>query len=296
MHIFVPKHSETALVKSFLDYHKVVNPFNLKPYSEEMLLGLGGGLCFEYNITTSIPTKENPYRSIKFNPILRSNYNKNNYNFIESIFESIGVDAAVKSKNKIFFNECSDCENPKQVSFSIKHNIKQCAYEMLNSGNKNNGLSGIEKWIKALRGESNGTSWINLFKTTDELAGAILNTYQSIEIDNNGGGAFRKMYAAFLTESSSIFKQTSLGEISNELIKSGNLWSKFAEVSLSKFKNSMNLKDLKKNIADDKYRTEIQKDLRLKDSEKMELFNSMADILVEIYRIESEIFSRLNCV
>ena len=49
----------------------------------------------------------------------------------------------------------------------------------------------------------------------------------------------------------------------------------------------MNLKDLKKNIADDKYRTEIQKDLRLKDSEKIELFNSMADILVENYRIES---------
>ena len=243
---FVGKHCETSALKRVLERHGL-------SLSEEMLLGLSGGIGFIYWYMKLMPS-----------PFVGGRYGKGT-DFPKNICKRIGADMTVfeTSSPKKGYEELKailrsaepavvygdiaylpyfavpeiahfgghvfvvfglDIEYPSEIAnleAGIKESIWECCQNMLNPPIKNIGLDGIEKWSKIV------TKWPEQFEGVN-LFGCLMNGFMYIEISGTGGSAFRSMYAQFLEEASSIINKPALKEVAEMMGQSAEAWSEIA--------------------------------------------------------------------
>ncbi len=107
----------------------------------------------------------------------------------------------------------------------IRESISRCCEQMLRPPIKNIGLAGIQKWADLV------PKWRRQFKGMD-LLGCLFNVFLYIEISGTGGGAFRKMYAEFLSQARAVLGKPALEETVGMFRDSGKMWGEVAAAAL----------------------------------------------------------------
>ncbi len=107
----------------------------------------------------------------------------------------------------------------------IRQSIRECCHAMLSPPIKNIGLQGLRKWAGIV------PKWPRQFKGMN-LLGCLFNVFLYIEVSGTGGGAFRSMYARFLSEAEPILKEPVLKDVADGFRRSAKLWSEIASASL----------------------------------------------------------------
>ena len=190
----------------------------------------------------------------------------------------------------------------------IKKSIRECCNSMLKPPIKNIGLAGMKKWASLV------PQWTKQF-TGLNLIGCLFNIFLYIEISGTGGSAFRKMYARFLVEASSILNKPILNETAEIFNESAELWSKIATVALpnswEKLKRIRNLafdknrlfEEQRPNALNEMYKITKELDGLMKKAAQELHSKKVAPLLAEIKRNillcckkEEKAFNRLNSV
>lgn len=108
---------------------------------------------------------------------------------------------------------------------AVVRGINDCCRRMLNPPIANFGLKGLKKWADLVANPKNKKGWPNVFKAGLSLYAGLMYVFVSIEISGTGGGAFRKMYADFLSEASDVLDEPGLKEVVGIYRESAKLWS-----------------------------------------------------------------------
>jgi len=285
---YVGKHCETTALKRVLGYHGL-------SLSEEMLLGLGGGISFIYWYMKMMPSpfiggrygkgpdfpKDICRRISGSTTVMETGSAKKGYEELKAllragepavvygdmvylpyltipevahfgghVFVVFGIDEAndevhiydiginpvtvtltdlARARGSKFppfppKHRLLKIDYPKEIGNlkeDIKESIRECYQNMLKPPIKNIGLLGLEKWSKIV------VKWPQQFSGIN-LLGALMNGFIYIETGGTGGSAFRKMYAQFLEEASSIINQPALREIARMIRESAVVWREIA--------------------------------------------------------------------
>ncbi len=163
-------------------------------------------------------------------------------------------------KGHIYFPEgtiqVSNSVLKKAIIKGINRNVRDMLYIPGNIA----GVKGIKYTSKKIR------SWRAKLgvKTASLYLGQIVRMQEEI---GTGGGGFRFIYAAFLQQAAEILEDNRLLEASNLMSKSGDLWRESAMKMASIFKGR---------------------------NQEQRAFDEIADIYMEIYKIEKDAFTLLK--
>jgi hypothetical protein len=229
---------------------------------------------------------------------------------------TIGIEDLKKARSSKFppfppKNKLLKLKHPSKITNleeGITESIRECCNSMLKPPIKNIGLAGMKKWASLV------PQWTKQF-TGLNLIGCLFNIFLYIEISGTGGSAFRKMYAKFLKEASSILNKPTLKETAEMFSESANLWSEIAKASLP---NSWPILERIRSLAADKnmlfeeqkphtlnemHRITTELDSLMQRAAQELHLNKLASHLLEIkrsillcYEKEEKAFNKLNRV
>jgi len=121
---------------------------------------------------------------------------------------------------------------PVDVPRAAADAIRQTCRGMLEPPMTNFGLPGLEKWAVLLTNEKDKKGWPTVFSTGPKLFEALRWLVHWVEISGTGGGAFRRMYAGFLSEASGVLGRPELAEASSRYGRLAGEWTALAEAAL----------------------------------------------------------------
>lgn len=96
----------------------------------------------------------------------------------------------------------------------------------------NFGLKALEKWAALLVDQRTKRGWPRLFPPGPLLLGALRDVYQSVALENEGGGGGRYLYADFLDEAAALLDRPSLRDAARAYLESGRAWDGLAAALL----------------------------------------------------------------
>jgi hypothetical protein len=253
---FIGKHCETTAIKRVLDYHGL-------SLSEEMLLGLGGGIGFIYWYMKGMPA-----------PFVGSRSGKST-DFVTNLCRRIGAEVTIMetASAKKGYAELKALLNagepaivygdmaylpyfalPKVahfgghvfVVFGLDEEANKVRLLKIRYPSRLEGLeASIRESIReccqgmlkpsitnlGLKGMGKWSKlvakWPKQFMGLN-LLGALMNGFIYIETGGTGGSAFRPMYAKFLEEASQVINQPALNEVAKLMRQSAAVWSQIA--------------------------------------------------------------------
>jgi hypothetical protein len=120
---------------------------------------------------------------------------------------------------------------------AIRHGIRDGARQMARGVNigrfrGNFGLESMLKWADLLVDERHPKGWPRFFPRGRDLLAALVAVYCQVELRGRGGGAFRALYADFLTEAGRRLKKPVLDEVAAIYRRSARAWSSLAHAAL----------------------------------------------------------------
>ena len=126
---------------------------------------------------------------------------------------------------------------PLDLRAGIREGIRACVRQMLYGwdmgGFKGNfGIQGLRKWAQLLTDARNEKGWPRLFPPGADLLSALWSLFEQIENRGNGRGAFRPLYADFLSEAGMLLGTSRISDIADQMRASGNRWSELAAALL----------------------------------------------------------------
>lgn len=312
-------HAETAAVRNVLTNAGIMAPHTGQPYSEEFLLGLGGGLGADYFVfqygdltslfigtrclwhqwdgafidrivsrvggsTHSIQSGAPGAAQKRLTTLLESGtptcvwfdiggapyWGYGGYQYTPHMAVACGIDkdGAVelddlaaqpwrvpmeqlteargmirKLKNLILTIDPPTA--PPDPERAVIGGIRDCIAEMRSARMKNFGLTAIGKWAELVAHPKDKKGWPQAFPLGPNLYRALYYTHHWIEIHTAGGGAFRTMYAGFLSEAAELLGRADLAEAARAYRELGRMWSALAATafpdSVAPFKRAKDL-------------------------------------------------------
>jgi len=188
----------------------------------------------------------------------------------------------------------------------IEEGIRDCVYDMMNPPIRNFGLAGMKKWASMV------PKWPKMFEGFN-LFMCLFNVFIYIEIGGTGGGAFRPMYARFLSEAAEKLDRPGLLEAAEKFEGSAEVWTDIATLALpDSWPNLGKIRELsyKKNKIFEEYGPgaldkmhEINRESEplmeeavreLGERDTTELFRGMKERILELYEREEEAFRVLD--
>lgn len=92
-------------------------------------------------------------------------------------------------------------------------------------------LPTFRKWARMMTDTKNSKGWPIVFKDGRRLYGTLLSLYEGVELVDNGGGALRGLYAAFLREAAEVVQRRELGAIATRYDALARMWHDLAEAA-----------------------------------------------------------------
>ena len=123
---------------------------------------------------------------------------------------------------------------PRDDSIDLKHavaaGLKDCV-KHLSEPSTSFSLPTFRKWARTMTDTKNRKGWPVVFEDGRGLYGTLLSLFQSVEVDNNGGGALRGLYATFLREAAEVVQRRELGAIATRYDTLAGMWRDLAEAA-----------------------------------------------------------------
>jgi len=117
---------------------------------------------------------------------------------------------------------------------AVRAGIEDCVAELTSPRRTTMGLAAFSKWADLIAGSKAKKSWARVFESGPNLFQALRGTHYWIETaeTGTGGGAFRGMYADFLTEAADLLDAPRLLEVAADYRRLAELWTALAESAL----------------------------------------------------------------
>jgi hypothetical protein len=121
---------------------------------------------------------------------------------------------------------------PERLEAAILGGIRVGMDEHLHPPIKNFGLPAFAKFADLVANTRQKKGWPAVFTAPAELLWALGGLHHGIETNGTGGGAFRPMYAEFLTEAAEVVRRPGLAEAAAAFREIGVQWSALALAAL----------------------------------------------------------------